>query len=161
MTEGNETPPPPPPTPGDQHGTPAVPPQLAASGAPLDYSTGATPGAYAGPVPDANAKQWAMIAHLSALVQLLTIPTIVGPLVVWLLKKQEHAFIDDQGKEAMNFHLTVLIAALVLSPTLCIFIGFILLPLLGIVALIFSVIGGIKANEGIAYRYPWTMRLIK
>ncbi len=159
MTEDNQIPPPPPL--GDHTSVPAMTPQPADAGAPLDYSTGGALGGYSGPAPDANAKQWGMIAHLSALVQLLTIPTILGPLLVWLLKKQEHPFIDDQGKEATNFHLTVLIAALVLSPTLCIMIGFVLIPLLALVALIFSIIGGLKANEGIAYRYPWTLRLIK
>jgi uncharacterized Tic20 family protein len=103
-----------------------------------------------------------MLAHLSALVQLLTIPTIVGPLVVWLIKKNEMPFVDDQGKEALNFHITVWIAALVLTPTICLAgIGIILLMALGVVALVFAIIAAMKANEGIRYRYPLTLRLIK
>src|SRR5688572_9799051 len=153
MTEGNDMSNPPPPPPGGDPTMPTTPPSPAM---PVDYST---PG---GPIEsNPQARQWAMIAHLSALVMLVSIPSILGPLIVWLMKKNESPFVDDQGKEAVNFHLTVLIAAIVLSPTLCIFIGFILLPLLAIVALIFSVIGGMKANEGVAYRYPWTLRLIK
>jgi len=162
MTEGNDmsTPPPPPPS-GDPSDTPAIP--SASSGAPLDYSSGAGyPNAYVGPAPDANAKQWGMISHISALVQLVSIPSIVGPLVVWLLKKNEHPFINDQGKEAVNFHITVLIAAVVLTPTICLAgLGIILLIALAIAALILSIVGGMKANEGIAYRYPWTLRLVK
>ena len=153
MTEGNDMSNPPPPPPGGDPTMPTTPPSPAM---PVDYGT---PG---GPIEsNPQARQWAMIAHLSALVMLVSIPSILGPLIVWLMKKNESPFVDDQGKEAVNFHLTVLIAAIVLSPTLCIFIGFILLPLLAIVALIFSVIGGMKANEGVAYRYPWTLRLIK
>ncbi|HEV2296631.1 MAG TPA: DUF4870 domain-containing protein [Tepidisphaeraceae bacterium] len=149
MTEGNEVPPPPPPA------DPGVPTMPAAT----------APVSYAGPgeiETNKDMRTWGMLAHLSALVQLLGLPSIVGPLVVWLIKKNEMPFVDDQGKEALNFHITVWIAALILTPTICLAgLGIILLIALGIAALILSVIAAMKANEGISYRYPWTLRLIK
>jgi uncharacterized protein len=124
---------------------------------PLPY---AGPG-YMGPEPDKDAKMWGMLCHLSALIQFLGIPSIVGPLVIWLIKKNEMPFVDDQGKEAVNFHITVIIAAIVLSPTICLGIGVFVLVGLGIVSLIFSVVGAIKASSGIVYRYPVCIRFIK
>jgi hypothetical protein len=148
MTESNQFPPPPP---GDPN-TPTTP----SSGTPIDY------GGTGGPIEtNPQARQWGMITHLSALVGLLGLPTIIGPLIVWLIKKQEFPFVDQQGKEAVNFHLTVLIAAIIISPTICIGIGIVLLVILGIGAIVLSIIAGMKANEGVAYRYPWTLRLIK
>lgn len=119
------------------------------------------PPVYTGAEPDKDARMWGMLAHLSALVQLVGVPSVVGPLIVWLIKKNEMPFVDDQGKEALNFHITVLIAALIISPTVCIGIGVFLLIGLALASLILAIIGAMKANEGIAYRYPWTLRLIK
>ncbi|MCX7555760.1 DUF4870 domain-containing protein [Xanthomonadaceae bacterium JHOS43] len=112
--------------------------------------------------PSAEARQWGLFAHLSALAGLV-IPfgNILGPLIIWQIKKAEMPFVDDQGKEALNFQITVAIAMLVCFVLMMIVIGFLLLPLVGIAALVFTIIGGIKANEGVAYRYPFTLRLIK
>jgi uncharacterized protein len=151
MTESNVPPPPPPSEPTPASSLPYQP--VGGSGYPAPYI---------GPAPDKDARTWGMLAHLSALVQLLGIPSIVGPLVVWLIKKNEFPFVDDQGKESLNFNLTVLLAALVISPTICLAgLGIILLIALGVAALILAIIGAMKANEGVAYRYPWTLRLIK
>ena len=105
-----------------------------------------------------------MLAHLIALSGIIVpiVGNIGGPLIIWLMKKDQSPFVDDQGKESLNFQIWVLIVALLLSPTICIVIGFFLLPALGIAAAVLSVIAGIKANEGVAYRYPLTpLRLIK
>ena len=118
-------------------------------------------GAYAGPAPDKDAKLWGMLAHLSAIIAYVVAFPLLGPLIVWLVKKNEMPFVDDQGKESLNFQITVLIAVVVLSPTFCIFIGFILVPIVLLAALVLTIIAAIKANEGIAYRYPFTLRLIK
>jgi uncharacterized Tic20 family protein len=151
MTEGNQIPPPPPPA----ETTPAGTPPIGYAG-PSGY-----PGPYVGPGPDQNAKTFGMLAHLSAIIAGLVGLPFVGPLVVWLLKKNEHPFIDDQGKESLNFQITVAIALIVIAPTICLGIGLFLLPLVGIAALVLAIMGAIKANEGVAYRYPWTLRLIK
>ena len=143
--------------------TPPPPNFPAATPPPLvEYAPAGYPGPYAGPAPDQSPRTMGMLSHLLALSGLI-IPfgNLIGPLVLWLLKKQEHPFIDDQGKESLNFQITVLIAAIILSPTLCFGIGFVILPLVGILGLVFAVIGAIKANGGEAYRYPWALRLIK
>ena len=111
--------------------------------------------------PSAEERQWAMFAHLSALSGLI-IPfgSIIGPLVIWLIKKDTMPFVNDQGKEALNFNITMAIAAIVCSLLMLVLIGFLLLPALVILWLVFVIIGTIKANEGTAYRYPFTLRLV-
>lgn len=121
----------------------------------------------------AEARQWATFAHLSALVGgLLTSAvggwgTFVGPLIIWLVKKDTMPFVDDQGKEALNFNITVGIAmfALLLLSILTLGIGLLIaIPgwiIIGITWLVLTIIAAIKANEGVAYRYPLTLRLIK
>lgn len=107
-------------------------------------------------------RQWAMFAHLAALVGfIIPFGNLIGPLVVWQVKKNEMPFVDDQGKEALNFQLTVTMAVIVCLILLVVLIGALLLPIVGIAALVLTVIGAIKANGGEAYRYPLTLRLIK
>lgn len=112
--------------------------------------------------PSAEEKQWALFAHLSSLVGII-IPfgNILGPLVIWLIKKDTLPFLDDQGKEAINFNITVLIAAIISGFLILIFIGFLLLFVVGIVWLIFTILAAIKVSNGEAYRYPFTLRLLK
>ncbi len=110
----------------------------------------------------ADQRQWAMFAHLAALSGfVIPFGNIIGPLVIWLLKKDEMPFVDDQGRESLNFQITASLAILVAALLMIVLVGFILLPILAIGALIFTIIGGVKANEGVTYRYPYTMRLIK
>ena len=112
--------------------------------------------------PSSEARQWGMFAHLSALIGII-IPfgNLLGPLIIWQMKKAEMPFVDDQGKEALNFQIAVTIAMLICFVLMFVWIGMLLLPVVGIAALVFTIIGGIKANEGQAYRYPFTLRLIK
>lgn len=124
--------------------------------------------------PSAEEKQWAMFAHLSALVGgILTsgwagsIGCFIGPLVIWLVKKDTMPFVDDQGKEALNFNITVGIVflALLILSIVTFGIGLIVaVPLwiiIGIAWLVFTIIAAVKANNGERYRYPLTLRLIK
>ena len=113
-------------------------------------------------IPNQEVRQWAMFCHFAAFAGLL-IPfgNLLGPLVVWQPKRDFDPFVDDQGKEALNFHITVSIAALVCMLLALVVIGFLLLPLLGLAALVLTIIAGIKANEGQAYRYPFSWRLVK
>ena len=118
--------------------------------------------------PSAEERQWAMFAHLSALLGIFIGGlTFVGPLVIWLIKKDTMPFVNDQGKEALNFQIAVSIVMVALW-VLTIFTLFLLSPLtfpvmfiVGIAALVFVVMAGIKANEGVAYRYPFSIRLVK
>ena len=104
-----------------------------------------------------------MICHLIALVGLLGngIGFVIGPLVVWLMKKEEDPFIDEQGKEAVNFQITMMIAAAISAALMLILIGFLLIAIVAALMIIFPIIGGIKANAGEHYRYPLTIRFIK
>ncbi|CDF96300.1 MULTISPECIES: DUF4870 domain-containing protein [unclassified Pseudomonas] len=114
------------------------------------------------PQPDREARQWAMFCHLSALSGLV-IPfgTLIGPLVLWQVKRESDPFVDAQGKEALNFQITVAIASLISLLLMVVVIGFFLFGLIAIGALVLTIIGGIKANEGQPYRYPFTWRVIK
>jgi uncharacterized protein len=110
----------------------------------------------------AESRQWGMFAHLSALIGfLIPFGNILGPLIIWQIKKAEMPFVDDQGKEALNFQITVFIAVIVCIVLSFVLIGLLLLPVVGIAALVLTIMAGMKANAGETYRYPFTLRLIK
>ncbi|WP_458378808.1 DUF4870 domain-containing protein [Pseudomonas chlororaphis] len=114
------------------------------------------------PVPSHEVRQWAMFCHLSALLGIwIPFGTLIGPLVLWQMKRETDPFIDAQGKEALNFQITVALASLVCFLLMVVLVGFLLFGLLAIGALVLTIIAGVKANEGVAYRYPFTWRLIK
>lgn len=121
----------------------------------------APPPAPAG-TPSAEEKQWALFAHLSALVgYLIPFGSIIGPLIIWQIKKNEMPFVDDQGKEALNFQITMAIAAVISIVLMVVLIGFLLIWIVALVDLVFIIIAAIAANNGQAYRYPVCLRLIK
>ncbi|TKA92971.1 DUF4870 domain-containing protein [Halopseudomonas bauzanensis] len=113
--------------------------------------------------PDKDARLWAMIAHLAGFLGyfLPVIGSLIGPLIIWQMKKELHPFVDDQGKEALNFQITVAIAVLVCLLLMIVAIGFLLIWVVGVGAIVLMIIAAIKANEGTAYRYPFCLRLIK
>ena len=112
--------------------------------------------------PSDDAKTMAMLCHLLAFLGLIGIPfgNILGPLVVWLLKKDSDPFIDDQGKEALNFQITMTIAAIISAFLTLVLIGFLLLLVIGIAWVVLIIIAALKAKDGEAYRYPFTLRLL-
>lgn len=123
--------------------------------------------------PSAEERQWAMFAHLSALLGGLATGWVggwgwfVGPLIIWLVKKDTMPFVGDQAKEALNFNITVAIAFVILTILgfatlgLGFFIALPLMAVMGIAALVFIILAAVKSNEGVAYRYPFALRLIK
>jgi uncharacterized Tic20 family protein len=105
-----------------------------------------------------------MLVHIAAFTGfIIPVPGVnyIAPLIIWLLKKEEMPFVDDQGKQAMNFQLTVLIVALVCFALTLVVIGIPMLIALGIYTFVMIVIAAIKANDGIAYRYPFTIQFFK
>ncbi|MGH8281921.1 MAG: DUF4870 domain-containing protein [Gammaproteobacteria bacterium] len=107
-------------------------------------------------------RNWGMAAHLSALAgYVIPFGSIIGPLVVWLMKKDEMPFVNVQGKEALNFQITVVIAALISVVLILVIIGIFLLWALAIIDLIFIIVAAIQASKGVDYRYPISLRLIK
>ena len=115
----------------------------------------------------ADARQWALIAHLSALAGLLIGFNFVGPLIVYLVKRDEGGFVRDQAAEALNFNLSVFIymvvGVLITVVLSFILVGLLLLPVLlaGAVAwVVLAVVAAVKANRGESYRYPLTIRFV-
>jgi len=109
-----------------------------------------------------------MLCHLSALSgYVIPFGNILGPLLVWQIKKDQIPSVVAHGKAALNFQLTVLLALIVGAAAAFILsfvcIGFLLIPVLfaiGICGIIFPIIAAVKANEGTEYRYPWSLQLI-
>ena len=112
-----------------------------------------------------DVRMWAMFCHLAGLAGFVIpviISGIIAPLIIWQIKKDDHAFVDENGKEAVNFQISIGIYALVsalLIPVFC--IGAFLLMAVGIFNLVFLLIAAIKANNGEHYRYPLCIRFIK
>lgn len=107
-------------------------------------------------------RTWAMIAHISAVAGFIfPFGNIVAPLLIWMLKKDELPFVGDQGKEALNFQISITIYVLISVVLIFVVIGIPLLVVLGIFALIMTIIGAINAYDGKYYRYPLTIRIIK
>jgi uncharacterized Tic20 family protein len=100
----------------------------------------------------------AMLTHLSGIIL-----GFVVPLVIWLINKEksDKGWLTDQAKEALNFQITILIGYIAGTVLTIILIGPLISLAAWVVSVIFSIIAGLKANEGVAYRYPFAIRLIK
>lgn len=118
------------------------------------YITGAA-------APTQDEKTMALIAHMGTIVGNFFGVGFLVPLILMLTKGKESSFIREHAVESLNFQITVFIAAVVAAITMCIGVGFILLPVIGIAALVMAIIAGLKANEGVTYRYPVALRLVK
>ena len=116
-------------------------------------------------IPSKDERTWAMLAHVSAFAMYLTgIGHLVGPLIVWLVKRDGNPFVDDQGKESLNFQISwsiymilnfCLFFTLILAPLAI--AGFFILPIFHVICMI---IGALKANDGVAFRYPLCIRFL-
>ncbi|MEP4079796.1 DUF4870 domain-containing protein [Haloferula sp.] len=109
-------------------------------------------------------RNWALAAHLSSLSSFIGIPGFVGPLVIWLVKKDEMPFASAQAKEALNFQISLFIYAVICFALILTVIGAVIgfpgIIALGLIEIIFTIIASIQAGEGKSYRYPMTFRLI-
>ena len=114
-------------------------------------------------VADHDERQWAMFCHLAGLAKYIPVPlsNIIAPVVLWQIKKDQWPFVDDQGKEAVNFQISVTIYVIVCCLLFCVGIGVFLLPVVGVFDLVFMIIAALKANQGELYRYPLTIRFVK
>lgn len=112
---------------------------------------------------DKQARTWGMICHLSALSVFIGIPfgNILGPLIVWLIKRNDHPFIDQQGKESLNFQISLLIYSTISAILVFVVVGIIFLIFLGILDVVAVIITSIKASDGEHFRYPLTIRFLK
>jgi uncharacterized Tic20 family protein len=112
-------------------------------------------------LPSPDDRTWAMLAHLSSLVAAAVGGmSFLGPLIIWLIKKDQSPFVGDQAKEALNFQIACTIATLICFAAAFVIIGFFLLPVVVVGNLVFTIIAAMEANKGVTYRYPYTIRLI-
>ncbi len=111
---------------------------------------------------DKEARKWAMLCHLSALVGLLGngIGFFIGPLVVWLIKREDDPLIEEQGKEAVNFQLTMFLAMFISLLLAFVLIGIPLLIVFGLMMVINPIIAAVKTSNGERYRYPISIRFL-
>lgn len=113
-------------------------------------------------VPTQDDRTWGMLAHLTAFSGfLIPLGSVIAPLIVWLVKRDQSQFVADQGREALNFNISVLLAGVVCGVLVWVFIGILLGVALFIYWLTMTIIAGIKAGEGLRYRHPFTLRLVK
>jgi len=108
-------------------------------------------------------KLWNTLCHLTALSAFIGVPfgNILGPLVIWLLKRNDLPSVESHGKEALNFQISMTIYFLVASPLILIVIGIPIMIGLGIADLVLTIIASVKANNDEPYSYPITIRFIK
>jgi len=106
---------------------------------------------------------WGMLTHLVALSGFIVPPLgfVLGPLIIWLIKKDQYPFVNDQGKESLNFQISMMIYMAVSVLMFLILIGFITLFILIVMEFILVIVASVAANEGKPYRYPMTIRFIK
>ena len=129
--------------------TPPIPPSVPPSEAPL------------APAPSQEERTWAMAAHLSAFAgHVIPFGHILGPLVIWLSKRESSAFVADQAKEALNAQISATIYAAVAAVLILIVIGLPLLLLIWLLDIILIIIAAVTANDGRRYRYPLILRLV-
>lgn len=113
--------------------------------------------------PTTTERNWAVFCHLGGFA-LYVLPFMLGnvlvPLVIWLMKRNESPYIDEHGREALNFQISMTIYATVAFALAFLLIGFLLLPPLAIFHFVLMVIASVRASQGELYRYPLTLRLI-
>ncbi len=109
-----------------------------------------------------KARQWGMFIHLSILAgYFIPFAGFIVPIVLWQIKKHEHPLIDAHGKNVANWLLSFLIYGFICWILALVLIGLLFLWILGILNIVFAIIGGLKANNGEVWAYPFTIRFFK
>jgi uncharacterized Tic20 family protein len=106
-----------------------------------------------------EAKGWAALSHLSAFGLFLGVPSLVGPFVVWLFKRDD-PYVNEQAKEALNFNISFLIYGIASALLIILLIGLLLLPAVFVTWFVLVIVAAVKASAGEHYRYPMTIRFI-
>lgn len=113
-------------------------------------------------VEDKDERMWGMLCHISALAGfVIPFGNIIGPLIVYSMKKDQYAFVADQGKESLNFQISVLIYTLASVLLIFALVGFLFIIFVPLLALILTVVAAVRANDGEYYRYPLCIHFIR
>ena len=115
------------------------------------------------PVVSSHVRTWTILCHASALLGVfLHFPGhLLGPLIVWLAKRDDSPEIDAHGKESLNFQISMLIYNVIAAVFCLVLIGFAFLAILWVLNAVFVIVASIRASEGRFYRYPMTIRFIQ
>jgi uncharacterized Tic20 family protein len=114
------------------------------------------------PAPDKEERTWALAAHLSAFAgHLIPFGHILGPLIIWLIKRDSSEFVEDQAREALNAQISVTIYGAIAVLLIFVLIGFPLLFALWLADIVLVIVAAVRANDGFRYRYPLIFRLVK
>jgi uncharacterized Tic20 family protein len=148
---------PPDPPPVDDSGFHDAPPQQPAPPPYANYQ----PRLESQQIEDVEARNWAMYCHLAVFAgYIIPFGNIIGPLVIWLIKREQYPAVDYHGKEALNFQISVMIYMLVSVVLIFVVIGILAMIAVGITSLVCTIIAVVKASRGEYYRYPMSMRFI-
>ena len=110
---------------------------------------------------DKDERMWGMFCHLSALSGfVIPFGNVIGPLIIYSLKKDEYALVADQGKESINFQISILIYLMISAVSLLLLVGILFLMIVPLFAFIFTVVASVRANDGERYRYPFCIHFI-
>jgi len=114
-------------------------------------------------VTDPQEKQWGMFTHLAALATFIlpVAGNIIGPLIIYIVKKDEFEFVNDQGKEVLNFQITWSIIFTISFILIFVGIGVLMLIGFGIAWLVLVIVGSVAASNGQAYKYPLTIKFLQ
>ncbi len=108
-----------------------------------------------------DSKRLGMLTHLSGLIGSFFPPAnLVIPLIIWLMKKDEMPFVDEAGKEVINFQISMIIYYAIATVLCFLLIGFLIFPVLWVFSFVVSLIGTLRANDGISYKYPMCIKFL-
>jgi len=112
------------------------------------------------PTIGADSRGWATASHLSAFVQFAGIPALFGPLVIWLMKRDD-PYVEAQAKEALNFNISYMIYGFAAAVSIILLVGLVLLPVVLVTWFVLVIVATVKVAAGETYRYPMTIRFIR
>jgi uncharacterized Tic20 family protein len=110
---------------------------------------------------DSDSRMWAMFLHLSQLLHFIPLAGFIIPIVIWQVKKDELPWLDQHGKNVVNWMISEIIYFFVSFLLIIVVVGVPLLVVMGICAIVFPVVAGIKANNGVVWKYPMVITFFK
>jgi uncharacterized Tic20 family protein len=111
---------------------------------------------------DQEIRQWAMFLHLSQLAGFIVpLLGLIAPVIIWQIKKEQYPALDEHGKAVINWIISELIYGAIGFVLVFVVIGIPILAVLGVLGVVFPIIGGIKANNGELWHYPMSINIVK